>query len=127
MFSRFITALSILTLTVGLMGCVSQEMAGYMGKDITEVMMIQGRPVSEFDLPDGTRAFQYYWGGGTVAIPSTTTTTFSVYGNQAIANTQGTPGGIVHSQGCLITYIGTPNDKRSWTITDYRYPQRLVC
>jgi hypothetical protein len=117
----------LLAAVVGLAACVSQEMAGYVGKDITEVFMTQGRPVNEFNLPDGTRAFQFYWGGGAIPIPSTTTTTVTVAGNQAFANTQGFGGGVAYSQGCLITYIGTPNDKKSWTVTGYGYPDRLVC
>lgn len=53
----------VLAAALSLAACVSQEMAGYVGKDITEVFMTQGRPVDEFDLPDGNRAFQFYWGG----------------------------------------------------------------
>jgi hypothetical protein len=117
----------LLAAALSLAACVSQEMASYMGKDITEVFMTQGHPVDEFDLPDGNRAFQFYWGGGAISFPSTSTTTVTVVGNQAFANTQGFGGGVVHSQGCLITYIGTPNDKKSWTVTAYRYPDRLVC
>src|SRR4051812_12927092 len=102
-------------------------MAGYVGKDITDVIISQGRPVDEFDLPDGTRAFQFFWGGGAISIPSTTTTTATIVRNQVFTDTQQSGGGIAYSKGCLITYIGKPNDRKSWTVTAYRYPQRLFC
>jgi hypothetical protein len=117
----------LLVVAFGLAACVSQEMAGYVGKDITEVFITQGRPVDEFDLPDGNRAFQFYLGGGAIPIPSTSTTTITVVGNQAIANSQGFNGGVAYSKGCLVTYIGTPNERKSWTVTAYHYPDRLLC
>ncbi|WP_207063551.1 hypothetical protein [Motiliproteus sp. SC1-56] len=50
--------LCVLAATV-LAGCASNMLEKYAGKDIREVMVDYGEPVSAFDLPDGRRAFQW--------------------------------------------------------------------
>lgn len=106
--------------------CVSTEMKGYVGKDVSEVLMGYGQPGNVLDLPDGRRAWQFRWGGGSGVIPGRSQTTVQTIGNTAVATTTATPATIVHSEGCLITYIGARSGN-SWTITDIRVPKQLVC
>lgn len=115
-----------------LAGCVSTHMAKYVGSDIREVIIDSGNPVNVFDLADGKRAFQFYWGGGTMEVPRETTTTghVSVIGSTAwTSQTSVTTGGyVVERKGCLTTYIaGWDATKNGWIILETRYPKRLVC
>lgn len=118
---RFIFAAAAL-----LSACVSTEMKGYVGKDVSEVLMAYGQPENVIDLPDGRRAWQFRWGGGGGVIPGRSQTTVQAIGNTAVATTTTTPATIVQSESCLITYIGT-RSANSWTITDIRVPKQLVC
>ena len=63
----------VLLLASLLVGCVSSQMKQFIGKDISEVMVEHGRPHNVFDMPDGRKAYQFYWGGGSFALPQTTT------------------------------------------------------
>lgn len=107
-------------------GCVSTEMKSYVGKDVSEVLMTYGQPENVIDLPDGRRAWQFRWGGGSGVIPGRSQTTVQAIGTTAVATTTAMPATVVHSEGCLITYIGTRSGN-SWTITDIRVPKQLVC
>jgi hypothetical protein len=107
-------------------------MKQYVGRDIREVMLDSGPPISAFDMPDGTRAFQFRWGGGTYVVPQTTNMTGSVtsVGNSAWFQSQSisSGGGVVSSEGCVITYFARWNDERKgWTVVSYRVPKQLVC
>ncbi len=113
-------------------GCVSTEMKSYMGKDIREVMLVNGPPISAMDMGGGVRAFQFKWGGGSFTVPQTTHTTGSVtsYGNSAWLNATSitTGGGTIYSEGCVISYLAEwSNTTEGWIVTDYRYPKQLVC
>lgn len=115
-----------------LTGCVSTHMKKYVERDIRDVVLDSGPPIHAFDMPDGQRAFQFYWGGGTVAMPQVTTSTgqATVVGNSAwfsgTAITSG--GGVVTSQGCLITYLTTWDaGRQGWIVKGYRYPDRVFC
>ena len=123
----FIALLSVL-----LLGCVSTHMKQYLGKDIREVVLDSGPPLNAMDMEGGVRAFQFRWGGGTYRVPTTTTTTGSVStsGNSAWFNSTSitSGGGVVHSRGCLISYLTEWDDVReTWIVRDIRYPKRLVC
>src|SRR5690242_18299146 len=59
-------------------GCVSTHMKRFVGKDVRYVQVEDGQPIRVFDLPDGKRAFQFLWGGGTYVVPKTTTSQGSV-------------------------------------------------
>ena len=118
--------LAILALAAFATGCVSTEMKGYVGKDVSEVLMAYGQPEQVLDLPDGRRAWQFRWGGGRGVIPGRAQTTVQSVGNTASATTVATPALLVDSKGCLITYIGT-RAGNSWTITDIRVPKQMVC
>jgi hypothetical protein len=113
-------------------GCASTHMERYVGKDIREVILDSGPPVNALDLDGGRRAFQFRWGGGTFLVPSQTTTTgqINVTGNTAWlqSRTLSTGGGIISSEGCIVTYITTFNAaKQSWIVESYRIPKQLVC
>lgn len=116
----------ILVAAVLLSACVSTEMKGYVGKDVSEVLMAYGQPEQVLDLPDGRRAWQFRWGGGRAVLPGRAQTTVQSVGNTAVGTTTATPSMIVDSEGCLITYIGTRTGNY-WTITDIRVPKQLVC
>jgi hypothetical protein len=84
-------------------------------------MLDYGRPSAVFDLPDGTRAFQWtVTSSGT--IPMTDTSTSNVYGyggwaSVTTTNTTYSP----YSQTCLYTLIGKQNGK-DWIVTSFRKP-----
>ena len=127
MRSTFFVVILLLT-----SGCVSNHMKQYIGKDIREVILDSGPPVSAMDMGDGLRAFQFRWGGGTYSIPSTTKTsgTITAFGNSAWLSSTSitTGGGVIHSEGCLITYMTKWDSARTtWVVTDIRYPKQLVC
>ena len=85
-----------------------------------------------FDLPDGRRAFQYFWGGGTYQIPKTATTQGQVtmigstawYSEQKIES----GGQVIESNGCRITYLTKWDTvRKGWIVMEITYPKRLVC
>jgi hypothetical protein len=122
--------------TVGVLltlsGCVSTHMKKYIGKDARYIQIEDGPPTNVFDLPDGRRAFQYLWGGGTYKMPRTAITTGQVQliGDAAYYSEQKIESGgqIIESEGCRITYLARwePTQK-GWIVTEISYPNRLVC
>jgi hypothetical protein len=116
-----------------LSACVSTHMKKYIGKDVRYIAVDSGQPVHVFDMPDGKRAFQYYWGGGTYEVPKTTTTDGRVQlvGDSAYYSERKveTGGMIISSPGCLITYFAEWNPtSKGWVVVDISYPRRaLVC
>jgi hypothetical protein len=112
--------------------CVSTHMKKYIGRDARYIQTEDGPPVNVFDLPDGRRAFQYFWGGGTYRVPQTTSTAGQVqlvgdsvyYAEQKIES----GGQVIQSEGCRITYLAKwdPTQK-GWIVTEISYPKRLVC
>jgi hypothetical protein len=109
-----------------LCGCASQFANGYIGKDTVMLELDNGQPASVVALPDGRRAYQYYWGGGTIVTPQTTTGTVNVIGNTAVVHAQTTPAAVISSPGCLINFIAEQRGDR-WIVTDAHWPDRLVC
>ena len=113
-------------------GCVSTHMEQFIGKDVREVVMSDGAPANIFDLGDGRRVFQFYWGGGTVVVPGQIQgqSQSTVIGDTVY--TTGTalvmPPRIIESQGCLTNYITDWNQElNGWIVVEIRYPQRLIC
>ena len=120
------------TVVISGLACVSTHMKQYLGKDARYVAVDSGPPVNVFDMPDGRRAFQYYWGGGTYVVPETTTTDGQVQlvGDTAIYSEQRVKSGgfVVESKGCLITYFAEWNaEAAGWIVVDISYPRRLFC
>lgn len=117
--------ISILLLLLS--GCVSTEMKGYVGKDIREVILANGQPMGVIDMGDGSRAFQFMWGGTSqtaVASNSSTQINSNWLGKAQIESS----GSAIVSSGCVISYITHWDEKRkSWIVFDYRYPNKIVC
>lgn len=105
-------------------------MAQYVGKDIREVFISEGQPEAWFDLADGRRAYQWYWGGGTMIVPGSSHSTTTGYGSDGFFSASTTtiehPPVASYSKGCLTTYIAARKDD-AWIVEDIRYPDRLVC
>lgn len=122
--------IAILLVAVALLtGCASSYMKQFIGKDIREIIVADGPPMNQFDMGDGRRAFQWYWGGGTFVTPQTTTGTVTdVGGGSAFVNATTTGGHVVSSRGCLVTYFAVRDEaKQAWIVKDIAYPDRLVC
>ncbi len=119
--------LSVLLLT----SCVSTHMSGYLGKEISEVVLMEGQPINVLELPDGRRGYQYIFG---TVIGSTTGTTVSERKSETSAGktantkvtTTGNASAAYSAQGCLVTYIARQQGD-AWIVEDFRYPSRIVC
>lgn len=116
-----IAALSVLLFAAS---CASQIMQGYVGKDITEVMVERGAPSAVFDMPDGRRAFQWQINQG-IPMPSTSTTTMAHTGGFGTATTTTTGGGVV-TQRCVYTLYAEPAPQDRFTVVGFE-PPRLGC
>jgi hypothetical protein len=123
---------------VVLAGCVSTEMKTFVGKPVEETYFAYGKPENILELPDGRRAYQFRWGGGTVVVPERRTTEATVRSGTVLpspgfpqsakvtATTTTTPARIYESAGCLITFIARDSG-RGFVIEEYRIPKQLVC
>ena len=120
---RKVLAAAIAVVALG--GCVSTTMKQSVGLPIEEAYMRHGRPVNEFDLPDGRRAFQFRVGGGTATLPQYGTATATTVGATTTVSTMTTPG-MVHSEGCLTTLIAAKRGT-GWVVEESRVPKQLVC
>ena len=109
-----------------LIGCASQFAKSYLGKSPFDLQLENGKPVNIVELPDGRRSYQYYWGGGTIVTPQTTTGTVSVIGNTAHVNSRTNPAAVVSSRGCLINFIAERQGDR-WVVVETRWPKRALC
>ena len=123
--SRIFVALSVLFI----IGCASQIMKSYIGKDVREIMLDYGPPVNAFDMGDGRRAFQ--WVKGTsYTTPATAYTTGSVntvgYTSWVNSNTTITGGQTVTST-CVYSLFGRWNETaKGWFIEDFKEPN-IMC
>jgi hypothetical protein len=125
MFRQIVLAVCAFAL---LSGCASTAMKKFVGASISEAYMSYGKPENIFDLPDGRRAFQYYWGGGSGIFPGQQSTTIAPTGGGAYnVTTTGTPALIYESKGCLVTLIARPVVNGDFVVEEYRIPKRLVC
>lgn len=113
-------------MAIALSGCVSTAMKAHVGKSITEALFAYGKPENVFDLPDGRRAFQFRWGGGSAIIPGQSNSTMMPNGAGYSVNTTSTPATLIESAGCLVTLIAKPSGS-DFIVEEYRYPKRLVC
>jgi len=102
---------------LGLIGCASEILKSYVGKDLSVVMLDYGPPQNKFKMPDGTIAFQWIRSTG-VAMPTTSNVTG--YGNTATVTTYG---GGYSSWECAYTLFGKPNNQNSYTIVGYQQPK----
>jgi hypothetical protein len=113
-------------LALVLSSCASQFAKQYVGKDVVDIELDNGKPANIVELPDGRRFYQYYWGGGTFVTPQSTTGTISTIGNTAFISTQTSPAVAVNSPGCLINFIAMKREDR-WIVIEARWPDRMFC
>ena len=120
------------TALIVLAGCASTYANQFVGRTFEDVAISEGPPISAFDLSDGRRVVQYYWGGGTVVAGGNQ----SLYGQSSVVGntvfTQATlatpPVAVIENKGCLISLIGAWDSSRSqWVVDEARYPQRAFC
>jgi hypothetical protein len=107
-------------------------MKAYIGQDVRYIVLDDGQPENVMDMPDGRRAFQFRWGGGTYKVPKMTTTrgNIQLVGNTAYYAEQKleSGGGTVTSAGCLLTYFAKWDAQaKGWIVVEIRYPKKLVC
>lgn len=112
---RVLAALALLV-----SGCASDIMAGYVGQDITDVMLDYGPPANVMELPDGRVAFQWT---EEQSYTSPTTTNVYGYGNYATATTYG---GTTSNWNCVYTFFAKPNPQGSHTVIGIKQPD-LMC
>ena len=103
-----------------LSGCATSVMQGYVGQDVTQVMLERGPPVNVFELPDGRTAFQWQLTTGTV-MPTTTTFTGASAGGFSTGQAFTTGGGLL-SQTCTYTLYGQENPQGSYTVVGFEPP-----
>lgn len=106
-----------------LAGCASEIMRGYVGQDITEVILDRGPPVAVFEMPDGRIAFQWQTTTGMV-MPGYTSYSGYNYGNY-VSGTAFTSGGSVYNYTCTYTFFGAPNSQGSHTIIGFEPPDPM--
>lgn len=110
-----------------LTGCVSASgvMKGFVGQPIQKAMVKYGPPTNAFDMPDGTRAFQWVM-TDTYNAPAYATNTGSVqgYGNAAYwqQNTTIVGGGPVTSKCPYTLYANWSDAGNAWMISSYEKP-----
>lgn len=120
---RALVALAVAAL---LSSCVSTQMKGLVGSPVQEAQIRYGAPAQVIEMPDGRRAYQFRSGGGAVVVPGYATTTATAVGNTVTARTVGSPGGVVETPGCLLTFLARER-AGTWIIEDIRVPTELVC
>ena len=120
---RILAGLLAVALSVG--ACASSIMKSYMGEPLQEAMLDYGPPANAFDMPDGSRAFQWVITSA-FTTPTTVTSTTMPIGNVWYTNTQIT-GGQAISGRCVYTLLARWEDlQNAWVFYDYRQPS-LMC
>jgi hypothetical protein len=114
---------------VMLSGCASTIMKNYVGQPLQIPMLDYGTPANAFDMPDGSRAFQWVL-SSTYTPPVTATNTGNAYavGNSVLwtQRTQINGGQPITSQ-CAYTMFARWDDaQNAWVITGFRKP-KLMC
>jgi hypothetical protein len=119
----------LLAFALGVSACASQIMSRYVGQTLQEAMIDYGPPANAFDMPDGSRAFQWVM-TSTYVMPTTVTNSGSVtpIGNTAIWSQQTQiTGGQPISSACAYTMIARWDEmQNAWVFTEYRRP-RMMC
>jgi len=131
----------LFTMVFALIGCASQIMQGYVGKDVRAVMLDYGPPANAFDMGDGRRAFQWVI-NSSYTTPTYATTTGTVntvgsvnsLGNYSSVNANSwvnsntvITGGQTISSRCVYSLFGRWNESRNgWELVGFQQP-RLDC
>jgi hypothetical protein len=108
-----------------LAGCASDIMKGFVGQPIQTVMLRYGPPAGAFDMPDGTRAFQWAMTRSGM-LPTNVQQSGSVVmvGQNAywMSNAQITGGQTITSE-CLYTMTGRWDEAtKTWMVTGFQKP-----
>ncbi|MBZ0162803.1 MAG: hypothetical protein K8H74_08830 [Notoacmeibacter sp.] len=126
MYRLVIKFTPFLVVMLSFFGCVSSAVKPYIGRSYTDIQIDWGKPVNEFETSEGNRVVQYRWGGGTYAIPTTTSGTVTTIGSSSFIKTETFGGGVIHSDGCLVTFI-MEKKQNDWVVKEARWPQRAFC
>lgn len=122
---RYTILAGLLAVALSVGACASAIMRSYMGQPLQAAMLDYGPPVNAFDMPDGSRAFQWVM-TSTYTTPTTITSTTMPIGNIWFTNTQIT-GGQAISGRCIYTMLARWADARNaWVLYDYK-PPSLMC
>ena len=109
-----------------LTGCASQIMSGYLGEPVQMAMLDYGPPLNAFDLPDGTRAFQWVL-THTYVTPTTISQSGNVRATAGNANwisKTKISGGQPISTTCAYTMLARwDEDRTAWIFYDFRKPR----
>lgn len=110
---------------LGLAGCASQIMQGYVGQPVQVAMVDYGPPVNAIDMGGGARAFQWLM-TQSFRTPVQTTNNGVLYpvGN-SLWWTQNTTviGGQTVTNECLYTLLAQwSEERRVWVVTGFRKP-----
>lgn len=108
-----------------LIGCASQIMKTYIGKDVREVMLDYGPPANAIDMGNGKRAFQWVM-DSSYTTPTTATTIGAVntYGSSTWVSSNTTIyGGQTINSRCIYTmFANWSDDSNGWGITGFKSP-----
>ncbi len=111
-------------------GCASGIMRGYMGKSLQEAMLDYGPPANAFDMPDGSRAFQ--WVMSSTYVTPTTVTQYGTarpggFGSVDWSSRTSIQGGQAITGTCIYTMLARWDDAaNTWVFYDFR-PPRVMC
>lgn len=120
-----------LVLAFALTGCVSSTatMRSFVGQPLQMAMIKHGPPSNAFDMPDGTRAFQWVI-GRTYTPPITATQSGNAYaiGNSVnwYQRTQITGGQPIQSECAYTMFARWDESMKAWIFTGFQRP-RFLC
>lgn len=107
-------------------GCASSVMKGYIGQPLQTVMIDHGPPANAFDMPDGTRAFQWVK-SKTYVMPTTVNQTGNAYAYGPTVNwqqrTQIVGGQPITSECAYTMFARWDESQQAWVFTSFRKPK----
>ena len=118
----------VIVLGLFLTGCAEQMMKEYQGKQISDIVLQYGPPVSAFDMGDGRRAFMWAY-NGQVIVPGTANSSGTLIGGSYYGTTTITPSQAINYQ-CNYTMFATRSrtdieGPAAWTIVGYQKPTAM--
>lgn len=112
--------------TIALSGCASTIMKNYVGRPLQMAMLDYGPPVNAFDMPDGTRAFQWVR-DRTFVMPATVTNSGQAVpiGNSVwwTQRTQITGGQPIASSCAYTMFARWDEAQNAWVFTGFKKPK----
>lgn len=118
--------ITLLTLVLALGGCASTIMKNYVGQPLQVAMIDHGPPVNAFDMPDGTRAFQWVKSRSYVMpVSSYQSGNASVIGNSVwwTQRTQISGGQPIHSECAYTMFAEWDEAQNAWIFTGFKKPK----